>query len=190
MSFRRFNLLFKQRKMKKILAFGASNSSDSINKQLAKYASKQFKKVTVDLLDLNDYEMPIYSKDLEKKDGFPQLAHDFYKKIGDADFVLISFAEYNGNFTSTFKNILDWTSRINSKTFQEKPMLLLATSPGARGGSSVLDIAVKRMPFQGGVVKGSFSLPSFNENFDTEKGIISNTELNEQLLKIIDSIEI
>ena len=190
MSFRRFNLLFKQRKMKKILAFGASNSSDSINKQLAKYASKQFKKVTVDLLDLNDYEMPIYSKDLEKKDGFPQLAHDFYKKIGDADFVLISFAEYNGNFTSTFKNILDWTSRINSKTFQEKPMLLLATSPGARGGSSVLDIAVKRMPFQGGVVKGSFSLPSFNENFDTEKGIISNSELDEQLLKIIDSIEI
>ena len=190
MSFRRFNLLFKQRKMKKILAFGASNSSDSINKQLAKYASKQFKKVTVDLLDLNDYEMPIYSKDLEKKDGFPQLAHDFYKKIGDADFVLISFAEYNGNFTSTFKNILDWTSRINSKTFQEKPMLLLATSPGARGGSSVLDIAVKRMPFQGGIVKGSFSLPSFNENFDTEKGIISNSELDEQLLKIIDSIEI
>ena len=28
------------------------------------------------------------------------------------------------------QNILDWTSRINSKTFQEKPMLLLATSPG------------------------------------------------------------
>ena len=69
-------------------------------------------------------------------------------------------------------------------------MLLLATSPGARGGGTVLDIAVKRMPFQGGLVKGSFSLPSFNENFDTEKGIISNRELNEQLLEIINSIEV
>jgi chromate reductase, NAD(P)H dehydrogenase (quinone) len=176
--------------MKRLLAFGASNSSDSINKQLATYASKQFKNVTVDLLDLNDYEMPIYSKDREKATGIPQLAHDFYNKIGEADFVLISFAENNGNYTTAFKNILDWMSRINGKTFQEKPMLLLATSPGARGGGSVLDIAVKRMPFQGGVVKGSFSLPSFNENFDTEKGVISNEELNDQLLKIIDSIKL
>lgn len=176
--------------MKKLLAFGASNSSDSINKQLAKYASKQFGNVTVDLLDLNDYEMPIYSKDREKKDGFPQLAHDFYKKIGDADFILISFAENNGNFSTAFKNILDWASRINSKTFQEKPMLLLATSPGAWGGGTVLDIALKRMPFQGGVVKGSFSLPSFNENFDVDKGVIRNEELNKDLLNIIDSIEL
>lgn len=175
---------------KKLLAFGASNSSDSINKQLAAYASKQFKNVSVDLLDLNDYEMPIYSKDRERNNGIPQLAHDFYKKIGDSDFVLISFAENNGNYSTAFKNILDWMSRINSKTFQGKPMLLLATSPGARGGSSVLDIAVKRMPFQGGIVKGSFSLPSFNENFDTEKGIISNEELRDELLKIIDLIEI
>lgn len=175
---------------KKIFAFGASNSSDSINKQLAKYASGLFKNVTVDFVDINDYEMPIYSKDREKANGIPQLAQDFYKKIGDADFVLISFAENNGNYTTAFKNILDWTSRINSKTFQEKPMLLLATSPGPRGGGTVLDIAVKRMPFQGGVVKGSFSLPSFNENFDREKGVISNEELNNQLLEIINSIGI
>jgi chromate reductase len=175
---------------KKLLAFGASNSSDSINRQLAKYAASLFKNTEVDLLDLNDYEMPIYSKDREKNDGFPQLAQDFYKKIGDSDFVLISFAENNGNYSTAFKNILDWTSRINSKTFQEKPMLLLATSPGARGGGTVLDIAVKRMPFQGGIVKGSFSLPSFNENFDREKGMISNPELKDQLTKIIDAIEL
>jgi len=173
---------------KKIFAFGASNSSDSINKQLAKYASGLFKNAIVDFVDINDYEMPIYSKDREKADGIPQLAQEFYRKIGDADFVVISFAENNGNYTTAFKNILDWTSRINSKTFQEKPMLLLATSPGARGGSTVLDIAVKRMPFQGGIVKGSFSLPSFHENFDKEKGVISNTELNDQLLEIVNSI--
>ena len=175
---------------KKLLAFGASNSSTSINKQLAIYASTLFKKVEVELLDLNDYEMPIYSYDREKKDGFPQLAHDFYEKIGNADFIVISFAEHNGAYSTAFKNIFDWMSRINGKTFQEKPMLLLATSPGARGGASVLEIASNRFPRQSGIVKGTFSLPSFNENFDTEKGIISNKELNEQLLKIINSIEI
>ena len=174
--------------MKKIIAFGASSSKNSINKQLATYTANQFENSTVEVLDLNAYEMPIYSVDNEKENGIPQLAQDFYAKIGSADFIVISFAEHNGNFSSAFKNILDWASRINAKTFQEKPMLLLATSPGARGGSSVLDIATKRFPFQGGIVKGSFSLPSFNDNFDVEKGI-TNEDLKNQLLEIVNSTE-
>ncbi|WP_395065629.1 NADPH-dependent FMN reductase [Flavobacterium sp.] len=173
--------------MKKILAFGASSSKNSINKQLATYASHLIKNGTVEILDLNNYEMPIYSTDKEKENGIPQLAHDFYAKIGASDFVVISFAEHNGAYSSAFKNIFDWMSRINGKTFQEKPMLLLATSPGVRGGSSVLEIANKRFPFQGAIVKGSFSLPSFNDNFNAENGI-TNKDLKNDLLQIIDSI--
>jgi len=173
---------------KKIIAFGASSSKSSINKQLATYTANQFENASVEVLDLNDYEMPIFSIDKQAEKGIHPLAQDFYAKIGSADLIVISFAEHNGNFSSAFKNILDWSSRINAKTFQEKPMLLLATSPGARGGSSVLDIATKRFPFQGGILKGSFSLPSFNDNFDAEKGI-TNEELKNQLLEIVNSIE-
>ena len=173
---------------KKIIAFGASSSKQSINKQLATFAANQFQNVSVEILDLNDYEMPIFSVDKEKENGIHPLAQEFYSKLGSTDLIIISFAEHNGNYSTAFKNILDWTSRINAKTFQEKPMLLLATSPGARGGSSVLEIATKRFPFQGGIVKGSFSLPSFNDNFDAEKGI-TNEELKNQLLEIVNSIE-
>jgi chromate reductase len=173
--------------MKKIIAFAGSSSKTSINKRLATYAANQFENASVEVLDLNDYEMPVYSVDKEKENGIHKLATDFYARIGSADLLVISFAEHNGNFSSAFKNVLDWTSRINAKTFQEKEMLLLATSPGARGGSSVLDIATKRFPFQGGVVKGSFSLPSFNDNFDAEKGI-TNDDLKKQLLEIIKAI--
>lgn len=173
--------------MKKIVAFGASSSKQSINKQLATFAANQFQNALVEILDLNDYEMPLFSVDKQVEHGIPILANDFYEKIGSADLLVISFAEHNGNYSTAFKNILDWTSRINAKTFQEKPMLLLATSPGARGGSSVLEIATKRFPFQGGIVKGSFSLPSFNDNFDSEKGII-NEDLKKQLQEIIQTI--
>ena len=173
---------------KKIIAFGASSSKQSINKQLATFAANQFQNVSVEILDLNDYEMPIFSVDKEKENGIHPLAQEFYSKLGSADLIIISFAEHNGNYSTAFKNILDWTSRINAKTFQEKPMLLLATSPGARGGSSVLEIASKRFPFQGGIVKGSFSLPSFNENFDVVNGII-HQEYKNQLLEIVNSIE-
>jgi len=171
---------------KKIIAFGASSSKQSINKQLATFAANQFQNVSVEILDLNDYEMPIFSVDKEKENGIHPLAQEFYSKLGSADLIIISFAEHNGNYSSAFKNILDWTSRINAKTFQEKPMLLLATSPGARGGSSVLEIASKRFPFQGGIVKGSFSLPSFYENFDVINGII-HPEYKNQLLEIVNS---
>ena len=173
---------------KKIFAFGASSSKQSINKQLATFAANQFQNVTIEILDLNDYEMPIFSVDKEKENGIHPLAQEFYSKLGSADLIIISFAEHNGNYSSAFKNILDWTSRINAKTFQEKPMLLLATSPGARGGSSVLEIASKRFPFQGGIVKGSFSLPSFYENFDVINGII-HPEYKNQLLEIVNSTE-
>ena len=174
--------------MKKIIAFGASSSKASINKQLATFAANQFQNASVEVLDLNDFEMPIYSIDKEKDNGIPQLAQDFYDKLGTADVIVISFAEHNGAYSTAFKNIFDWTSRINAKTFQEKPVLLLSTSPGPRGGSSVLEIAKNRFPFQGAVVKGSFSLPSFNDNFDDEKGI-TNEDLKNQLLEIINSIE-
>ena len=175
--------------MKKIIAFGASSSKASINKQLATFAANQFQNASVEVLDLNDYEMPIFSTDRETESGIPQLAQDFYAKIGSADLIVISFAEHNGAYAAAFKNIFDWTSRINSKTFQEKPTLLLSTSPGPRGGSSVLEIAKNRFPFQGALVKGSFSLPSFYENFDVVNGII-NEDLKNQLHGIISSIEL
>ena len=175
--------------MKKIIAFGGSSSRNSINKQLATYTASLFSHAEVEILDLNDYEMPVFSVDKEKEQGIHSLAHDFYNKIGSADLIVLSLAEHNGAYSSAFKNILDWASRINAKTFQQKPMLLMATSPGARGGSSVLDIASKRFPFQGAEVKGTFSLPLFYENFDVVNGII-NPDLKNQLMEIINSIEL
>jgi chromate reductase len=173
--------------MKKIIAFGASSSKTSINKQLATYAAGQFENAEVEVLDLNDYEMPIFSTDKETESGIPELAQDFFNKLGTADLLVISFAEHNGAYSTAFKNIFDWTSRIHSKTFQEKQTLILSTSPGPRGGSSVLEIAKNRFPFQGAEVKGSFSLPSFNDNFNAKDGI-TDTALNNELLQIIKSI--
>ncbi len=159
--------------MKKILAFGASISRNSINSQLAAFTASQFDNAEVEILDLIDYEMPIYSEDREKVIGVPEPAKRFYEKLGSADLVIISFAEHNGAYSTAFKNVFDWTSRIGFKTFQDKPMLLLATSTGPRGGRTVLDIATHRFPYQGAQIKATFSLPNFADNFDAEKGILS-----------------
>jgi chromate reductase len=171
---------------KKIIAFGGSSSKNSINKKLATYTAHLFQDSTIEVLDLNDFEMPVFSIDKEEN-GFPKEAQNFLNKIGDADLLVVSLAEHNGAYSAAFKNILDWASRINGKVFQEKKMLLMATSPGARGGESVLEIAKDRFPRHDANLVGTFSLPSFHENFDEIDGII-NEELKNKLLKIVNSI--
>ena len=171
----------------KIIAFAGSNSQQSINKHLASYASTLFENAQVEVLDLNNFEMPVFSVDLEKEIGQHEKAQLFLNKIENADILVISLAENNGNYSVAFKNVFDWSSRITKEVFQQKPMLLMATSPGPRGGASVLEIAKNNLPRYGGDIKATFSLPSFNTNFDLEENKISNAELDNQLKDIITS---
>ncbi len=173
----------------KILTFAGSNSRDSINKKLAVYASSLFDGAEVEVLDLNDFELPLFSKEREKVFGKSALATKFLEKIASADFLVLSLAENNGNYSVAFKNIFDWASRQGIKVFQQKPMLLMATSDGARGGKSVLGIAEARFPFDGAEIKGVFSLPKFSENFDVENNKISNTELDTELKNLVKRIQ-
>lgn len=104
----------------RLLAFAATNSRRSINRQLVELAAYQFKRdvrtdAQIEFLDLNDFEMPIYSIDREKESGLPPQAHAFFERIGAADALLISFAEHNGFVTAAWKNLFDWMSRIDTK---------------------------------------------------------------------------
>ena len=130
----------------------------------------------------------LYSVDKEEN-GIPKEAQNFLNKMEEADLIVVSLAEHNGAYSASFKNILDWTSRINGKVFQGRKMLLMATSPGARGGRSVLEMAKERFPRHDANLEGTFSLPSFYENFDEVNGII-NPDLKNDLLEIVNSIEI
>lgn len=174
----------------KIIAFAGSNSKNSINKKLATYAASLFENAEIDVLDLNDYEMPLFGVDIEVGIGQHDLAIAFLDKIASADILVVSLAENNGNYSVAFKNVYDWCSRINGKVFQGKPMLLMATSPGGRGGISVLETATKAFPRFGADIKETFSLPSFTDNFNVEKGVISNQELDKQLKEIVKNFNI
>lgn len=157
--------------MKTLLCFGASSSRMSINKTFAGYVGSQVPHAEVNLIDLNDFEMPIYSIDKETSDGIPTLAHDFKALISSADGIVMSFAEHNGSYTAAFKNIYDWVSRIEMDVWEQKPLFLLATSPGARGGVTVLEAAKARFSFEYTNTIATFSLPSFYDNFTVEAGI-------------------
>jgi chromate reductase, NAD(P)H dehydrogenase (quinone) len=163
----------------KIIGFAASTSRNSINKQFVNYLINLFNENNeIELLDLNDYKMPLFSVDDEKEFGFPKTAHELLTKMESADVIFISFAEHNGSYTAAFKNTLDWCSRIKSKFFEDKKLVLLSTSNGVRGASGVLSHALDRLPRHGANILSSFSLPNFETSFSTKKGIIDENSLS------------
>lgn len=174
----------------KILSLGGSTSSSSINRQLANHAANltvaDIDNATVTDLSLRDLDLPIYSEDEEKANGYPPAAQHFIDQIVAHDAIVISLAEHNGSYTAAFKNIYDWASRIEQKVWQEKPMLLMATSPGGRGGATVLATAKETFSRMGANIAATFSLPSFYDHF-SDQGI-NDATLSSQLAEAVAAL--
>ncbi len=176
----------------KILAIPASNSRNGLNRQLIGFAARLLEDglitgAEVEILDLNEYELPIYSGEREA-DGIPELARQFVEKIGAADAVIVSFAEHNGSYSVAWKNTYDWASRLGMQVYQGKKLALLATTPGGRGGARVLESATTLAPFFGADLVGSLSVPSFHDNFDADSGELVNPELRSELESLLSKL--
>jgi NAD(P)H-dependent FMN reductase len=77
----------------KIIAFGASPSKNSINKKLATYAAHLFENAEVEVLDLNDFQMPIFTVDIRKEIGQHEFSKAFLDKIATAGILVVSMAK-------------------------------------------------------------------------------------------------
>lgn len=173
----------------KVLAFAASNSRKSINKDLIRYASTLLPNSEVEIIDINDFEMPIYNSDLEEAHGIPEAASRFLDKIAQADALVISYAEHNGSYTVAYKNLFDWASRKNRDVYQDKPIIMLSTSPGKGGATSVLSHAVESAHFFAGRAMASLSIPEFFKNFDQAEGVLTNQDMVAQLKEALSPLQ-
>jgi hypothetical protein len=66
---------------------------------------------------------------------------------------------------------------------------MLATSPGAKGASSVLQSAVDSAPYFAANVKASLSIPNFYQVFDSETNKLTDNELNSQLISVLNKLQ-
>src|SRR6056297_1100854 len=96
----------------KILAFAGSARKESWNKKLIQVATDfaQTAGADVTLIDLADYELPLFNQDLEEK-GVPENALKLKELFLSHDGLLISAPEYNSSITPLLKNTIDWVSR-------------------------------------------------------------------------------
>jgi NAD(P)H-dependent FMN reductase len=165
----------------KILAFAASNSRSSINRVLIEHATARLTSdvlpgAEIEILDIDDFEMPIYSIDRENEEGIPTSARAFFDAIGVADAVLVSFAEHNGSVTAPWKNVFDWMSRIEMKLWQGKPLVMLAASPGPSAGAGVLGSQEMLAPRFGADSRGVLGVGKWPEAWDAERRELTNAD--------------
>lgn len=164
--------------MKKIIAFAGSNSSTSINHKFVSFAASQIKNHEVNVIKLTDYELPMFSEDIEKEQGFPPNLRLLNQEISNAEGIIISVNEYNSGVSGFFKNTIDWLSRIDIDFLKDKKVLLLSTSPGGRGAMTALEFTKNVFPRFGADITDSFSFPKFYENFSTEENKILDESLS------------
>ena len=131
--------------MTSILVFAGSARRGAFSKQLAAAATTILAEAGAKptLVDLADFEAPLYNGDLEDSLGIPQSVLDFRRLVATHHGLMIATPEYNGFVTPLLLNMLCWASRPSpgddfGSVFQAKPVALMAASPGRLGGVRVI----------------------------------------------------
>lgn len=129
----------------RILAFAASTRRESFNRKLIRVAAQGAREAggEVTLLELGDYNVPLYNGDDEKASGPPESVRKLTEMFKAHQGFLVSSPEYNGGMPGLLKNLLDWISRpvpgdAPFLPFANKPAAIMAASPGAFGGARML----------------------------------------------------
>ncbi|QDS97929.1 NADPH-dependent FMN reductase [Adhaeretor mobilis] len=183
--------------MTKILAFAGSARRESCNKQLVKFAAERARQQGADvtLIDLRDFEMPLYHGDLEESEGQPEAATRLFDLMKQHKGYLIACPEYNSSITPLLKNTIDWLSRPREgephmAAFAGKVAALLSASPGGLGGIRGL-VTVRSILGNIGVhvVPKQFALSGANDAFD-ESGTLKDDKAVKQVDGVVKQLVI
>ncbi len=125
----------------KILAFAGSSRNSSFNYKLvnASATAARAHGAEVTVLDMNDFQLPLYDQDLESKNGLPDPVKRLKELFVAHQGLLIASPEYNSSLSPMLKNTIDWVSRPAEgegplAAYDGKVAGIMAASPGGLGG--------------------------------------------------------
>ncbi len=135
---------------------------------------------TVEILDLMEYQFPLFDERLQYQENPAPKTLEFAEKIKAANGVLIVTPEYNGGYPAALKNVTD----LLYKEWRHKPLAISTVSNGQFGGSQVITSLLFTIWKIGAwVVPSMFPVPSVQDNYD-EQGNAINKEATEKRAKI------
>lgn len=118
---------------------------------------------TAEILDLAEYQFPIFEERLKFMQNAPANAVEFATKIKQADGVIIVAPEYNGSFPASLKNVID----LLNEEWKRKPVAFSTVSAGAFGGMQLItNLQFVLWKMQAWTVPAMFPVPKVQEAFD------------------------
>jgi len=120
--------------------FSGSTRAASMNRKLVTAMAHVFTDAgaKVRVIDLNDYDMPIYNGDYEEAEGVPETAKKLIADLSACDGVFIATPEYNGCMPPLLKNTIDWTTRVELGQFSGPVYGIGSATPGPLSGIMAL----------------------------------------------------
>ena len=125
----------------KIALMSGSLREGSFNTKLIGAAQKAMQGLGAEthLVNLTDFNLPLYHRDLEAASGLPDQAVALKQVLGESDAWIVASPEYNGFPPPLLVNAYTWCSRgdeanVMYGTFSGKTALVMGASPGAMGG--------------------------------------------------------
>lgn len=127
-----------------ILIFAGSTRQESYNRKLAKAAAAiaEQQGAQATLLELSDFDIPLYNADLEAR-GTPADVIRLKQAMHSHAAWIICSPEYNGSYPALLKNAIDWASSPvkgdalwsdGTQPFRNKVVGMASASPGGMGG--------------------------------------------------------
>ncbi|MBB5439088.1 NAD(P)H-dependent FMN reductase [Pedobacter sp. AK017] len=118
---------------------------------------------SVEILDLQEYDFPIFEERLRFFENPTTEMLDFAAKIKAADGVLIVTPEYNGGYPASLKNVVD----LLYDEWRKKPVAICTNSAGPFGGAQVMaSIQFSLWKIGAWTVPAMFPVPKVQETFD------------------------
>ena len=121
----------------------------------------------VEIIDLNEYQFPVFNERLRFMPNPTPQVLEFAEKIKNADGVIIVTPEYNGGYPAALKNVVD----LLYAEWRRKPIAISTVSDGIFGGTQVITSLVFTLFKIGAwLVPAMFPVPKVQDNYD-EQGV-------------------
>lgn len=143
------------------------------------------KLATGEILDLKEYNFPLFDERLRLQKEPAAATLDFANKIKAADGVIIVTPEYNGGYPAALKNVVD----LLYAEWKRKPIAISTVSDGMFGGTQVItSLQFSLFKIGAWTVPAMFPVPKAHEAFDESGSPIDKAGVDKRAAGFISEL--
>jgi NAD(P)H-dependent FMN reductase len=140
---------------------------------------------TAEILDLNEYNFPIFHERLKHEPDPAENVLEFSGKIKSADGVIVVTPEYNGGYPASIKNVVD----LLYDEWHRKPLVISTVSDGQFGGTQVLvSLHFSLWKIRAWMVPAMFPVPDVDTTFKEDGTPVDQPGTEKRARRFIDEL--